>query len=125
MTPTLLAAPTLDELLQRFLALTEIAMRACASEDVAALAGALDARELTNNRLIALGRTGGRPRGPLPEATRRMMAEAHEANAALEGQVATARDEIHRQLNRVTHGESGVAGYAGAAPRTSRVDVKR
>ena len=118
------AAPTLDDLLQRFQALTEAAARACASEDAAALAGALDARELATTTLLAFARTKGR-RLPLPAATRRLMDEAVKANDALEAKVAIARDEIRRQLERVTNDESGIAGNAGSAPRTSRVDFTR
>ena len=118
------AAPTLDELLQRFMALTEVASRACATADAAALAGALDARELATNYLVNFARTKG-TRAPLPASTRRMMDQALLANGELERQVATAREDILRQIERVTHDESGMAGYAGSAPRTSRVDVKR
>jgi len=124
MTTLTAPAPTLDDLLLRFLALTEVAMRACASEDAAALAGALDARELVGNTLIALGRSG-RARAPLPAATRRLMADAMKANGELEAQVQSARDSIRRQLERITHDESAVAGYAGSAPRTNRFDVRR
>jgi hypothetical protein len=121
---TAVAAPSLDDLLHHFLALTEVAERACANEDATALAGALDARELASARLIAFGRTLG-PRLPLSAATRRLMDSAVTANSLLEVQVASARDEIRRQLERTAHDEVAVAGYAGAAPRTARVDVRR
>ena len=62
---------------------------------------------------------------PIPAATRRLMDEAVDANRQLEVRVAAARDEISRQLERLTHDGLAVAGYAGAAPRTTRVDVRR
>ena len=118
------AVPTLDDLLHHFLALTEVAARACASEDATALAGVLDARELVSARLTAYRRPA-QSRLPIPAATRRLMDEAVDANSQLEVRVAAARDEISRQLERLTHDELAVAGYAGAAPRTTRVDVRR
>lgn len=118
------AAPTLDDQLHHFLALTEVAARACASEDATALAGVLDARELVSARLAAYVRPV-ESRLPLPAATRRLMDEAVDANRQLEVRVAAARDEISRQLERLTHDGLAVAGYAGAAPRTTRVDVRR
>lgn len=120
----LAAAPTLDELLQRFQALTDAANRACATQDAAALAGALDARELATAYLLSFARTKAK-RLPLPAATRRLIDMAVKSNGELEAKVIEARDEIRRQLERLTQDESAVAGYAGSAPRTSRVDVTR
>lgn len=117
-------APTLDELLQRYLALTEIALRAVQAGDETALAGALDARSLATRALSEFTRsTAGRQ--PMPAATRRLADEATRRNGELEARVVTAREEIRRQLERITHDESAVAGYAGSAPRVARVDIRR
>lgn len=118
------STPTLDDLLQRFLALTEAARRATASGDATALASALDVRELDNVRLLALSRAAA-ARTPLPAATKRLVDEALRANDALAAQVTGARDDIRRQLERLARDETGVAGYAAALPRAGRVDVRR
>ncbi len=118
------AAPTLDDLLQRYLALTEIALRAVQAGDGTALAGALDARALATRALGEFTRSGA-ARQPLPAATRRLVDEATQRNGELEARVLTARDDIRRQLERIAHDESAVAAYAGSAPRTARVDVRR
>src|SRR6185436_13430351 len=117
-----LAPPTLDDLLRSFLALTEGAKRACATEDMTALIGALDAREVVGASLVAFGRSP-KAKQPVSAGTRRLMSDAMKASGELETQFRSARDEIRRQLERISLDEAAIAGYAGAAPRANRVDV--
>ncbi|MBV6521224.1 MAG: hypothetical protein MNPFHGCM_01357 [Gemmatimonadaceae bacterium] len=112
---------TLEELLMQYLRLSAGATRACEYADTTALAGALDARELVTSALgrVPLGRDA------LPSATRQLAEQALTANRTLEALVISVRDDLRRQLERITHDMAAVSGYAGSAPRTSRVDERR
>lgn len=114
----------LDDLLQRFLALTDVALRASGAGDGNALAGALDAREIATRRLLELGRGQAAP-SQLPAPTRHLVDAAVKANDALTARVAASRDAIRIELDRLTRDESALAGYAGSAPRINTVDVRR
>lgn len=118
------ATATLDDLLQRYLALTELALRAVQAEDSAALSGALDARSLAMRGFAEFSRSVA-ARQPVPAATRRLADEAVRRNAELEARVTSARDEVRRQLERIAQDETAVSAYAGSAPRAARVDVRR
>jgi hypothetical protein len=121
------------EALQRFTVLSECAIRACDARDGDALAAAIDARELVTARLRQLGslHSAAAPRGESAAAreARAALAEcaraAARANQDLVRRVGEARDDVARQLERLTHDETAVAGYARAMPRASALDLRR
>lgn len=132
-------AAELFSVMQRFSALSECALRACESGDEAALAGALDARDLVTRRLAPLLRelTAAR-RSAQDDHTRgeidRLLApvqfaarEAGQLNTVLEARAREARGEIGAQLARLSHDDSARSAYAavGARPDGGRLDTRR
>ena len=132
-------AAELSSVMQRFSALSECALRACESGDEAALAGALDARDLVTRRLAPLLRelTAARrsaqddhTRGEIDRLLAPVQSAAREAgqlNAVLEARAREARGEIGAQLARLSHDDSARSAYAavGARPDGGHLDRRR
>lgn len=131
-------AAELSSVMQRFSALSECALRACDTADDAALAGALDARDLVTRRLAPLLRELSAARVAAPDArtraeidallapVRAAAGEAARLNAALEARAREVRAEIGAQLGRLSHDDSALSAYAAAArPGSGRLDLRR
>lgn len=132
-------AAELSSVMQRFSALSECALRACDSGDDAALAGALDARDLVTRRLAPLLRELSAARLSAPDAPTRAAidallapvqgaaGEACRLNAALEARAREVRADIGAQLARLSHDDSARSAYAASAvhPGGGRLDLRR
>ena len=124
------------EALQRFTALSECACRACEARDGDALAAAIDARELVTARLRQLAASAPALTAPPSASDPRAVRDARQAlgefaraaaraNQDLVRIVGESRDDVARQLERLSLDEGAIAGYARVMPRTSALDLRR
>jgi hypothetical protein len=125
-------APQILEAMQRFIELSEVAIRACDAGDESALVDALDARDFVAARVGELTNgvraLRGSGRSIPPEslvAVQRCANEVVRVNAALALRVAAIRDETQRALSQVNHDDNAVAGYARSMPRARQLDLTR
>ncbi|MEO7963192.1 MAG: hypothetical protein ABIT38_04695 [Gemmatimonadaceae bacterium] len=132
-------AAELSGLMQNFCALTECAIRACDSGDAAALAGALDGRDLITRRLTPLLREMLARRRATPNDNARaafdrlllpVRASAEEArhiNSELEMRANVVRADLGAQLGRLSHDDSARSAYSAAVvPHSdSLLDIRR
>lgn len=129
----------LEALFTRFTALSEAGLRACGSGDDAALAAALDARDLVSARAESLvqavaaarraaGSKGARDAFDLALRPAQVAAAAAAvANAELERQAHAARTILGEQLDRLRHDDAARSAYTAAAGRgePARLDLTR
>jgi len=127
MTPaTVRDAAELQELFERFAALSSRAIEACDAADEATLTGVLDARDIVASRAAALTRafalarrtSGSRTALDVLELALRPVrvaaASAERANGALMTRAQAVRTGLGEQLDRLRHDESARAAYADA-----------
>ena len=126
------AAAELQDLLERFAALSECATRACDTGDSTALGAALDARDLVNGRAGSLARELAQQRRATTgkaarEAFDAVLAPVRAAAALAEGrndelarQARNARTAIGEQLDRLRHDAAARSAYAATAERGER-----
>lgn len=131
-------AAELRDTIERFCALSQIALSACASQDQAALTAALESREgltariaVLSHELAALRRVLHRPSAVA--AFDAMLAPAYRAgeqatliNAELGAKAIEFRAELGRQIERLNTDDVGLSAYA-SAPRAdaSVIDMTR
>lgn len=130
-------AVELQQLFERFAALSATALRAIDSDDDAALGAALDARDLLTARTAQLSRMLGDTRRAAStkatsEALDRMLrpvrvaaAEAARLNGELEQRAQTARLSIGEQLDRVRHDDAARTAYSAVAGKAVRQHLDR
>lgn len=130
------AAIELRDLIERFAALSEGALRACASGDAAVLAATLDARDLLLSRATALAGTIRDRRAALQPSERVALdamlqpvqhAAEHAAvvNQRVRSAAANAREDVGRQLDQLRVESGATAAYGTAAPGFVAFDAVR
>ena len=130
-------AAELQQLFERFTALSATALRAVDAKDGAALEAALDARSLLDARMALLSRMlGDARRTASTKATRDALdvlmrpvraagAEAERLNGELVRRAQAARLEIGGQLDRLRHDDAARTAYALAAGGAGRQHLDR
>ncbi|MGQ0646089.1 MAG: hypothetical protein ACT4P7_00875 [Gemmatimonadaceae bacterium] len=128
----------LRDLVERFSSLSESALRACASADAAALAGALDARDLVTARVAALAVRLAALRLALPPEQRtsadalllpvqRAGQHAAALNAQLLERAGALRLDIGKQIDQLRRDTEASSAYQAAGGRraSGAFDVAR
>ncbi len=122
-------AAELHSVIERFNALSEVAIRAVTSGDEIALAAALDARDLLTKRAASLTASLDASRRAATTSVRRdginkLLRPAQRSadaavglNAELMALAQSARDAIREQLDRLTHDDAARAAYGSHAYR--------
>ena len=130
-------ASELRELFERFIALSDDAMRACDAGDVTALGDALEAREVVTGRVAVLDQALGELRGALRSPVgrdafdaslrnaRAAAALAEARNAELSERARTARTTIGAAIDRVRHDAAAQAAYVATADRGGSLQFDR
>jgi hypothetical protein len=130
------AAIELRDLIERFAALSEGALRACASADTAVLAATLDARELLLTRANGLASTLRVRRAAMSGAERascdallvpvlRAAEHAAATNHRVRSTAGLAREDVARQLDQLRVEAGATAAYGTAAPAFVAFDAVR
>lgn len=117
------ATRELVEVLDRFTALSEGAVHACASADLDALDRALAAREVVLARARELAPV--LDASSLAPEVRTRLARVAQADAELSVAVDRVRAETRSELDRIGSERAAVGGYAAAMPRSRRLDLRR
>lgn len=127
MTTLARAAAELRELVDRFVALSEAGLQACASSDDAALATALDARDLVSARFATVSGHLAVMRRALPrdqrasadaalEPVHRGVRQAAAVNTVLLQRASDLRVDIGRQLDLLRRDHEAASAYHLAVP---------
>lgn len=130
------SALELRDLIERFAALSEGALRACASADTAVLTATLDARELLLTRANHLAATVRARRATLSPADRttcdalllpvqRAAEHAAAANQRVRAAAARSREDVARQLDQLRVETGATAAYGNSAPALVAFDAVR
>lgn len=130
-------ANDLHDALERYLALTEVALHACDENDAEGIHIALDARDILGERVARLSTAlASRRRLADSEAGtiifEQLMAPVHatarhiqRVDEELEARVARRRHETGRQLERLAQDDAGITAYAAPGPREdARLDLR-
>ena len=137
MPPAVPGVAELQQLFERFAALSATALQAVEAGDDAALGAALDARAQLAPRTQLLARTlGDARRAARNKATRDLLegalrpvrvaaAEAERLNGELARRAQSARSSIGEQLDRLRHDESARQAYAQVAHGAGRTHLDR
>lgn len=131
-------AADLHDALERYIALSEVALRACDENDAEGVHIALDARDVLGARVAELSASlaSRRQRYDTPASAsifERLLAPVHATarhlrriDDELVERIARSRAMTGRQIERLAQDDAGIAAYASAAPRTlARLDLRR